>query len=373
MVRSSIERDYKMERKLVLQNGIELYGKGFGSQAECICELVFNTSMVGYQEILSDPSYTDQIVIMTYPLIGNYGIIDDDYESKMIGPKGLIVREYNDKPSNFRYTKTVNELLEENDISGLTHIDTRKLTRILRDEGLMLGMICDADVLLEMALEKIKAYPIPHNQVSKVSCKKKWYSRCANPQYNVVALDCGIKYNIIRELNRYGCNVIIVPYNTSYEKIIDMKPNGLFISNGPGNPEDVTEVIDLIHKLQGQVPIFGICLGHQMIALANGLETYKLKFGHRGANHPVINLITDKVEITAQNHSYAVKAFDEKRFSDIKITHTNILDQTIEGLRIDKAKVFSCQYHPESAAGPEDSKYLFDVFINDMENAKRGL
>lgn len=373
MEKSSIEKEYKMDRKLVLQNGLEFYGKGFGSNSDCICELVFNTAMVGYQEILSDPSYTDQIVVMTYPLIGNYGIIDEDYESKMIGAKGFIVREYNDKPSNFRYTKTVNELLEENDIPGLTHVDTRKLTRVLRDEGLMIGMICDADVPVAKALKQIETYVIPHNQVAKVSCKKKWYSRCANPQYNVVALDCGIKYNIIRELNRYGCNVIIVPFNTSYEKIIDMKPNGVFISNGPGNPEDVCEVIDLIGKLQGQIPIFGICLGHQLIALANGLKTFKLKFGHRGANHPVLNLLTDKIEITAQNHTYAVMAFDHDVFKDIQVTHTNILDNTIEGLRIDKDKVFSCQYHPESSAGPEDSKYLFDVFINYMEKTKRGL
>lgn len=360
-----------MDRKLVLENGVELQGKGFGSGSECIAELVFNTSMVGYQEILSDPSYTDQIVVMTYPLIGNYGIIDEDYESKLIGPKAFVVREYNDKPSNFRYTKTLNEVLEENDIPGITHIDTRRLTRILRDEGSMLGLICDKSVSLEEAMSKIKAYCIPKDQVARVSCRKKWYSRCANPRFNVVAVDCGIKYNIVRELNRYGCNVTIVPYNTPASVIEAMNPDGIFLSNGPGDPENVTEVIELIRQLQGKVPIFGICLGHQVIALANGLKTYKLKFGHRGANHPVKNLLNGKVEITSQNHSYAV-SMEGIAGSDIDITHINLLDQTMEGLRIKKDYVFSTQYHPESSSGPEDSKYLFGLFVKNMEEMKKG-
>lgn len=360
-----------MDRKLVLENGVELQGKGFGSSCECIAELVFNTSMVGYQEILSDPSYTDQIVVMTYPLIGNYGIIDEDYESKLIGPKAFVVREYNDKPSNFRYTKTLNEVLEENDIPGITHIDTRRLTRILRNEGSMLGLICDKIVSREEAMTKIKAYRIPKDQVARVSCRKKWYSRCANPRFNVVAVDCGIKYNIVRELNRYGCNVTIVPYNTPASVIEAMNPDGIFLSNGPGDPENVTEVIELIRQLQGKVPIFGICLGHQMIALANGLKTYKLKFGHRGANHPVKNLLNGKVEITSQNHSYAV-SMEGIEGNDIEITHINLLDQTMEGLRIKKDYVFSTQYHPESSSGPEDSKYLFGLFVKNMEEMKKG-
>lgn len=360
-----------MNRKLVLQNGVELAPKGFGSDREVIAELVFNTSMVGYQEILSDPSYTEQIVVMTYPLIGNYGIIDEDYESKLIGPKGLIVREYNDKPSNFRYTKTLNELLEENDVPGLTHLDTRKLTRILRDEGAMLGLICDAEVTHEDAMAKLAAYSAPKDLVARVSCKKKWYSRCANPRFNVVAIDCGIKYNIIRELNRYGCNVTIVPYNTSFETIMALNPDGIFLSNGPGDPENVPEVIDLIRRLQGKKPIFGICLGHQLIALANGLKTYKLKFGHRGANHPVKNRLTGKVEITSQNHSYAVST-EGLENSRVEITHINLLDQTVEGLRIKEDRIFSTQYHPESSAGPEDSKYLFGLFVSNMEAMKEG-
>ena len=360
-----------MNRKLVLQNGVELAAKGFGSGREVIAELVFNTSMVGYQEILSDPSYTEQIVVMTYPLIGNYGIIDEDYESKLIGPKGLIVREYNDKPSNFRYTKTLNELLEENDVPGLTHLDTRRLTRILRDEGAMLGLICDAEVTHEEAMAKLAAYSAPKDLVARVSCKKKWYSRCANPRFNVVAIDCGIKYNIIRELNRYGCNVTIVPYNTSFETIMALNPDGIFLSNGPGDPKNVPEVIELIRRLQGKKPIFGICLGHQLIALANGLKTYKLKFGHRGANHPVKNRLTGKVEITSQNHSYAV-SIEGLKNSRVEITHINLLDQTVEGLRIKEDRIFSTQYHPESSAGPEDSKYLFGLFVSHMEAMKEG-
>ncbi|MDO4500924.1 MAG: glutamine-hydrolyzing carbamoyl-phosphate synthase small subunit [Erysipelotrichaceae bacterium] len=356
-----------MKRKLVLANGKEFVGKGFGSKKEAIAELVFNTSIVGYQEILSDPSYTDQMICMTYPLIGNYGVIDEDYESKLFGPRAMIVHEYNDKPSNFRYTRTLNEVMEENDVVGLTHVDTRELTRTIRDCGAMVGIICDEDVDKEEALEKISNYPLPHDQISRVSCKKIWYSRCANPKYNVVAIDCGIKYNIIRDLNRNACNVTIVPYNTSYEKILDLKPDGIFLSNGPGDPTDVRVLVDTIKNLQGKKPIFGICLGHQIIALANGFETYKLKFGHRGANHPVKNLETGKIEITSQNHSYAVKMKEDER---VKITHINLLDNTVEGLEIPEDKVFCVQYHPESAAGPEDSKYLFKKFIANMKESK---
>ena len=357
------------ERKLVLANGVELLAKGFGSSKEVVAELVFNTSVVGYQEILSDPSYTEQIVVMTYPLIGNYGIIDEDYESKLIGPKGFIVREYNDKPSNFRYTKTLSELLEESDMPGLTHLDTRKLTRILRDEGSMLGLICDRDVSHADAMKKIAEYALPKDQVARVSCKKKWYSRCANPKYNVVAVDCGIKFSTIRELNRHGCNVTIVPYNTPYEKVLEMNPDGIFISDGPGNPENVPEVIELIRGLQGKKPIFGVSLGHQLIALANGLEIGKLKFGHRGGNHPVKNLVTGKLEITSQNHSFCVKA-EGFESSAAEITHVNLLDGTVEGLRIEKDGVFSTQYHPDASSGPEDSKYLFDLFLSNMDKMK---
>ena len=352
-------------KKIVLEDGEEYLGYGFGADKEAICEIVFNTSLVGYQEIVSDPSYTYQMVVMTYPLIGNYGITDEDYETKQPTIGGMVVREYNDLPSNFRYTKTLSEYLEENDIPGISGIDTRKLTRSIREKGSRKDIITDITTSKEDVIQKLNTYDIPKDAVSKVSCKKKWYSRTASYKYNVVAVDCGIKLNIVRSLNKRGCNVTIVPYNTTAKEIESLKPDGVFLSNGPGDPEDVKEVIKLVNELRGKYPIFGICLGHQMISLAYGAKTYKLKFGHRGGNHPVLNIETDKIEITSQNHSYAV---DEKSLenTDLVVTHKNILDNTIEGVECKKDKVFSVQYHPESAPGPQDSGYLFDKFIKIM-------
>lgn len=356
----------EVNKKIVLENGEEYYGTRFGADKEAICEIVFNTSMVGYQEIVSDPSYTYQMVVITYPLIGNYGITDEDYETKQPSIGGLIVREYNDKPSNFRYTKTLSEYLEENEVPGIYGVDTRKITRSIRENGSMKVIITDISTSKEEALEKLRNYEIPKDAVSKVSCKKRWYSRTSNFKYNVVAIDCGMKLNIVRNLNKRGCNVTIVPYNMTAEEIINLKPDGIFLSNGPGNPEDVKEVIELVKKLKGKYPIFGICLGHQLISLAYGAKTYKLKFGHRGGNHPVKNLQTDKIEITSQNHSYAV---DEESLKKTKLipTHINVLDNTIEGVECKEDKVFSVQYHPESAPGPQDSGYLFDKFIGLMK------
>lgn len=353
-------------KKIVLENGQEFYGYGFGADKEAINEIVFNTSMVGYQEIISDPSYTDQMVCMTYPLIGNYGVTDEDYETRVPTMGGLIVREYNDLPSNFRYTKTLSEVLDEYDIPGISGVDTRMITRIIRDEGSQKVMICDADVPYEEAVKKVREYVIPTDMVSRVSCKKRWYSRTPNHKYDVVAIDCGIKHNIIRKLNEKGCNVTIVPYNITAEEILNMKPDGLFLSNGPGNPEDVQEVISVVCALKGKLPIFGICLGHQMISLALGAKTFKMKFGHRGGNHPVMNIKTGKIEITSQNHSYAV---DVNSLADtsLKLTHSNLLDDTAEGVESVENKLFSVQYHPESAPGPQDSAYLFDEFIALME------
>ena len=356
-------------RKLVMEDGAEYYGTGSGYTGDAVCEIVFNTSMVGYQEIISDPSYTYQAVVMTYPLIGNYGTADEDYETKIPTIGGLIVREYNDLPSNFRYTKTLSEVMEEYKIPGLAGIDTRKLTRSIRDLGSRRGIITNADTPTDAALEKIKNTPVPHDAVARVSCKKRRYSRTANAKYNVVAIDCGIKLNIIRSLNARGCNVTVMPYNTSAAEVEKMKPDGIFLSNGPGDPEDVIPVIDLVKKLRGKYPIFGICLGHQMICLACGAKTYKLKFGHRGGNHPVKSLETGKIEITSQNHSYAV---NEKSLENtgLKVTHINLLDNTVEGVSDEKSKMFSVQYHPESAPGPQDSAYLFDKFTSLMEENK---
>ncbi len=353
-------------KKIVLENGQEFYGYGFGADKEAINEIVFNTSMVGYQEIISDPSYTDQMVCMTYPLIGNYGITDEDYETRVPTMGGLIVREYNDLPSNFRYTKTLSEVLDEYDIPAISGVDTRMITRIIRDEGSQKVIICDADVPYEEALRKVKEYVIPTDMVSRVSCKKRWYSRTPNHKYDVVAIDCGIKLNIIRKLNEKGCNVTVVPYNVTSQEILNMKPDGLFLSNGPGNPEDVQTVINVVRELKGKLPIFGICLGHQMISLALGASTFKMKFGHRGGNHPVKNLANGKLEITSQNHSYAVDV-NSLEGTELTLTHMNLLDETAEGVKSEKNKLFSVQYHPESAPGPQDSSYLFDEFIALMD------
>jgi len=359
----------EFDRKLILEDGSEYYGYGFGVMCDKVCEIVFNTSMVGYQEIVSDPSYTYQAVVMTYPLIGNYGITDEDYETKTPTIGALIVREYCDSPSNFRYTKTLSETMEEYRIPGVYGIDTRKLTRSIRDLGSRRVLITSPETSKEKGLEIIASTPILKDAVSYVSCKKRWYSRTANHKYNVVAIDCGIKLNIVRSLNKRGCNVTIMPYNTTAEQVLALQPDGLFLSNGPGDPEDVSEVIELVKNLKGKLPIFGICLGHQMISLAYGAKTYKLKFGHRGGNHPVKNLETGKIEITSQNHSYAV---DEKSLegTGLKVTHINLLDKTVEGVKDEENKVFSVQYHPESAPGPQDSAYLFDIFLKNMEENK---
>jgi len=356
-------------KKIVLENGMEFYGWGFGADKEAINEIVFNTSMAGYQEIISDPSYTDQMVCMTYPLIGNYGMTDEDYETRVPTMGGLIVREYNDLPSNFRYTKTLSEVLVEYDIPAISGVDTRKITRIIRDEGSQKVMICNADVPLEEAVKKVREYVIPNDMVSRVSCKKRWYSRTPNHKYDVVAIDCGIKLNIVRKLNEKGCNVTVVPYNTTADEIMKMNPDGLFLSNGPGNPEDVQPVIEVVKELNGKLPIFGICLGHQMISLALGAKTFKMKFGHRGGNHPVMNMKTGKIEITSQNHSYAVDV-DSLKDTPLELTHKNLLDNTAEGVECMEKKIFSVQYHPESAPGPQDSAYLFDKFISLMQKGE---
>ncbi len=356
----------RFDRKLVLEDGSEWYGYGFGGKKQRVCELVFNTSMAGYQEIISDPSYADQTIVMTYPLIGNYGITDEDFESRLLALGGMVVRDYNDMPSNFRYTKTLSETLAENDIPGISGVDTRALTKRIREEGTQRSVITNADTPLEQCLKMIRETPLNRDVVPLVSCKKQWYARTANHRFNVVAVDCGMKLGIVRSLNRYGCNVTIVPYQTSAEDIAFMKPDGVFFSNGPGDPQDVPNAIELVRALKGKYPIFGICLGHQIISLAYGAKTYKLKFGHRGGNHPVKNLLTDKIEITSQNHGYAVDA-DSLAGTGLELTHINLLDGTVEGVRSLKDRIFSVQYHPESAPGPQDSRYLFDQFILMME------
>ncbi len=356
-------------KKLILEDGSEYTGYGFGAASEKVCEIVFNTSMVGYQEIVSDPSYTDQAVVMSYPLIGNYGVTDDDFESRIVSPSALIVRDINDNPSNFRWAKTLSELLEENDVPGISGIDTRKLIRSIRDHGSRRCIITDVSVSVEEGLHKIEQTAVPHDAVKRVSCAKKWYSRTSNPLYNVVAIDCGMKTNIVRMLNENRCNVTIVPFCADADEILSLKPDGIFISNGPGDPTDVPEVIETLRSLKGKAPMFGICLGHQLICLSYGAKTYKLKFGHRGGNHPVKDIRTGKIEITSQNHSYAV---DESSLAKTGLTasHINLLDNTVEGVCSDTDRVFSVQYHPESAPGPRDSGYLFKQFTELMKETK---
>lgn len=361
----------RLERKLILEDGSTYYGYGFGSAEEKVTEIVFNTSPVGYQEILSDPSYTYQTVVMAYPLIGNYGMADDDFETLIPTIGGLAVRDYNDIPSNFRSTCTLSEVMERYHIPGISGIDTRKLVRSIRDHGSRLALITNADTSLEEGLARIQSYEAPRDAVSVVS--RKCVERYVVPDADkhVVAIDCGMKQNIVRSLNERGCNVTVMPWNTSAEEVKAEMPDGVFLSNGPGDPRDVQPVIELVKELRGNYPMFGICLGHQLISLAYGAETYKLKFGHRGGNHPVKNLATGKIEITSQNHSYAVSE-ESMAKTALTVTHRNLLDDTVEGAACMEDRIFSVQYHPESAPGPQDSAYLFDSFMNMMEEAKHG-
>ena len=365
-------------RKLILEDGSVYEGYGFGDDSERVLELVFNTSMVGYQEIISDPSYTDQAVVMTYPLIGNYGINEEDYESQNPTIGGLVVREYNDDPSNFRSSHTLNEVMIKYEIVGIYGVDTRQITRKLRDKGSMKAMITDIEVNNDEALGILNMVELSHNAVSRVTSKSIWKADMVSPilkpsmlaerKLHVVAIDCGMKQNILRSLLGKGLKVTVVPYDTDVETIEALKPDGIFISNGPGDPEDAVPVIEAVRELKGRYPIFGICLGHQILSLAYGARTYKLKFGHRGGNHPVKNLNTGKIEITSQNHSYAVDA-DSIASTSLEITHINLLDNTIEGVCCTRDRAFGVQYHPESCPGPQDSDYLFDQFIDNM---KRG-
>ena len=360
----------KTDRKLILEDGQEYYGQGFGDMGERVCEIVFNTSIVGYQEILSDPSYTYQAVVMTYPLIGNYGMADDDYESDRPTTGALIVREYNDEPSNFRSTKTLGEVMKDYRIPGIAGIDTRKLTRSIRDHGSCRVLITDADRSLEDGVETLKAYQDPCDAVSVVSSRNICIYKPVKEDHHVVAIDCGMKRNIIRSLTARGCRVTVVPWDTSYDKIGALDPDGIFISNGPGDPESVQQTIDTVRKLLGEYPVFGICLGHQILSLAYGAKTYKLKFGHRGGNHPVRNLSTGKIEITSQNHSYAVD-MESLKDTPLNPAYINLLDDTIEGVSCERDGAFSVQYHPESSPGPQDSEYLFDEFIKNIIGEKQ--
>ncbi len=358
-----IRRLMNYDKKIVLEDGSEYFGYGFGYECDRVCELVFNTAMLGYQEIISDPTYTYQAVVMTYPLIGNCGTADDDFETKVPTLGGLIVREYNDIPSNFRATKTLAEVMEDYKIPGISGLDTRELTRKIRDNGTCKVLFTSADTSKEDAMEILANTEIPVDAVSKVSCKKRWYSRTPNMKYNVVAIDCGIKLSLIRTLNAKGCNITVVPYNTSADVVMKMMPDGIYISDGPGNPEDVQPVIDLVKSLKGKCPIIGVGLGHEIIALAYGAKTYKLKFGHRGCNHSVRSLINNTLRNHLQNHGYAVDA-DSIDSTDLTITHVNVFDKTVEGISCEKDNVYGVQYLPS------ESSTFYERFINLMKGDK---
>lgn len=377
----------RVKRKIILEDGSEYIGYGFGSQNDKKVEIVFNTSMVGYQEILSDPSYTDQAVVMCYPLIGNYGMCEDDYETQVPSMSALIVREYCDQPSNFRCSSTLSKIMEQYDIAGVEGIDTRKITRHIRNYGSMKAFITGEDADSKEVAKMLKAWEMPRDAVKRVSAKRTYkynpkkeellktgmlydcLKDAQSPMKRVVAIDCGMKRNIPRQLLAHNLETTIVPFDTSAEEILSLSPDGVFISNGPGDPTDNEATIETIRQLKGKVPIFGICLGHQIISLAYGAKTYKLKFGHRGGNHPIKNLETGKLEITSQNHSYAVDE-ESLKGTGLTVTHINLLDNTVEGVKCPEDYVFSVQYHPESAPGPQDSEYLFDTFIKNMDSFK---
>ncbi|WP_264737139.1 carbamoyl phosphate synthase small subunit [Cytobacillus firmus] len=356
-----------MKKQLILEDGTIFIGKGFGSDTNSIGEVVFNTGMTGYQEILSDPSYCGQIVTLTYPLIGNYGINRDDFESISPAISGFIVKEASEFPSNWRNEQSIDEYFKMKNIPGIAGIDTRKLTRIIRQHGTLKGAICSISESPELIIEKLRATKLRNDQVKQVSTKTPYPSPGRGRR--VVLVDFGMKHGILRELNKRDCDVIVVPYNTTAEEILSMSPDGVMLSNGPGDPKDVPEAIIMIKGLLGNVPIFGICLGHQLFALACGANTEKMKFGHRGSNHPVKDLQTGKVALTSQNHGYSV---EENSVSDtpLEVTHIALNDGTIEGLKHKQVPAFTVQYHPEASPGPEDANGLFEQFLQMIESHK---
>lgn len=382
-----------MKCVLVLEDGFSLEGRAFAGDGEVYGEVVFNTSMTGYQEIVTDPSYKGQIVTLTYPLIGNYGINGEDAESGRPQVEALIVREYSRVPHNWRSTGTLRDYLEEYGLLGMEGVDTRALTKHIREAGAMRAVISTRDLEVESLLKKVRSYPglVGRDMVRYVTSDKEYVWNTSG-NYRVIALDFGIKYSILRMLEHHGCQVTVVPAYTKAEEILAKGPDGILLSNGPGDPAGLCSIVSEVRKLLGRKPVFGICLGHQLLGLALGLRTFKLKFGHRGGNHPVKNLQTGKVEITSQNHGFCVElpglgarsvelreevvTLDTGSIPDLgvarvnlRVTHVNLNDFTLEGTEGPELGFFSVQYHPEASPGPHDSRYLFWKFVAMMERA----
>ena len=369
---------------LVIEDGTVFEGYGFGAAGEAYGEIVFNTSMTGYQEILTDPSYNGQIVTMTYPEIGNYGVNSEDVESRKPFLKGFIVKEYWRTPSNWRSEEDLESYMAKYGVVGIEGVDTRAIAKLIRSKGAQRAVISTSDLNPKSLLEKVNSSVgiVGVDLVTEVTCNSsydwdqgtdQWKPSYENTllnedNFNVVAYDFGLKQNILRKLIDHGLKIFVVPSTTSARDILEMDPDGIFLSNGPGDPAAVTYAVENVKHLIGKKPIFGICLGHQILCLALGAKTYKLKFGHRGANQPVKNLKSGKIEITSQNHGFAV---DSESFGDdVEITHLNLNDNTVEGIKHKKHPAFSVQYHPEASPGPHDSSYLFGEFVNLMKDSK---
>jgi len=392
LIRMYFHPGFMKKATLLIEDGTVFEGVSFGASGEAYGEVVFNTSMTGYQEILTDPSYNGQIVTMTYPEIGNYGVNREDAESRRPFLKGLVVKEYWGSPSNWRSEGDLASYLGENGVIGIQGIDTRKLTRLIRTKGAQKAVISTVDSDHDSLLEKVRSSPgiVGVDLVTEVSCEEPYSWDTGTDEwrpaheggnrgnqavshnkknYKVVAYDFGLKQNILRKLADHGCEVVTVPSRTPPHEVLSMNPDGVFLSNGPGDPAAVSYAVESVRTLVGKKPIFGICLGHQILSLALGAKTYKLKFGHRGANQPVKELRSGKVEITSQNHGFAVDA--GSLGEDVEVTHINLNDNTVEGIRHRKHPAFSVQYHPEASPGPHDSSYLFEVFIGSMKDGKQ--
>lgn len=370
-----------MKALLALSDGTIFEGENFGATGETSGEVVFNTSMTGYQEVLTDPSYKSQIVTMTYPLIGNYGCNEIDVESAMPQVEGFVVREYTSRYSNWRSSGSLDDYFKEHGVIGIQEIDTRALTRRLRVHGVMNGVLSTEDLLPESLVAKARAWPglVGADLAGRVTCSGSYSwsdpgtalgeqpEAIPEPRFRVIAMDFGVKYNILRQLTRHGCEVQVVSAHTSADDILAANPDGIFLSNGPGDPEPVNYAVETIRQLVGKKPMFGICLGHQLLGLAFGGKSFKLKFGHRGANQPVKRLDTGQVEITSQNHGFCVDI--DSLPKTVEVTHINLNDQTLEGIRHTEYPIFSVQYHPEASPGPHDASYLFEKFTDLMKGA----